>query len=99
MLLCWFAASLRVLQTSRLAFDVKRKKRENRNQGRKERKKTYNPREGWEDEPREGWEDGTPPTIVGGGLPGLRGFSVATIVIGKAFRVILIDGARLASSE
>ena len=34
-----------------------------------------------------------------GGLPGLRGFSVATIVIGKAFRVILIDGARLASSE
>ena len=37
--------------------------------------------------------------IVGGGLPGLRGFSVATIVIGKAFRVILIDGARLASSE
>ena len=39
------------------------------------------------------------PKIVGGGLPGLRGFSVATIVIGKAFRVILIDGARLASSE
>ena len=39
------------------------------------------------------------PQIVGGGLPGLRGFSVATIVIGKAFRVILIDGAQLASSE
>ena len=33
----------------------------------KERKKTDNPREGWEkerkktDNPREGWEDGTPP--------------------------------------
>ena len=36
----------------------------------KERKKTDNPREGWEDKkkerkktdnPREGWEDGTPP--------------------------------------
>ena len=37
--------------------------------------------------------------IVGGGLPGLRGFSVATIVIGKAFRVIVIDGARLASTK